>query len=114
MIDIFDKGSALGNVFNKAVSSADGGNSVRAGEGAEPDGAEKFDPAVLELKGFATKDAFRSIASGKSKQVRQQVRLALAGHHAALQHGHVLPAAEILEVVQRAQMHVRRVVPLIG
>ena len=35
MIDIFDKSSALGNVFNKAVSSADGVNAVRAGEGAE-------------------------------------------------------------------------------
>ncbi|HJW85568.1 MAG TPA: flagellar hook-length control protein FliK [Candidatus Brocadiaceae bacterium] len=57
MIDIFDKGSALGNVFNKAVSSADGGNSVRAGEGAEPDGAEKFVPFQEILGQEMTKDA---------------------------------------------------------
>ncbi|MEK7699538.1 MAG: flagellar hook-length control protein FliK [Planctomycetota bacterium] len=44
MVDIFDKGSSLGNVFNKAVSSADGVNSGRAGEGAESDGTQKSVP----------------------------------------------------------------------
>ncbi|MBI5306781.1 MAG: flagellar hook-length control protein FliK [Planctomycetes bacterium] len=42
MVDIFDKSSALGNVFNKAVSSADGVNSGCAGEGTESDGVQKF------------------------------------------------------------------------
>ena len=41
-VDISDKGSALGNVFNKAVSSIDGVNSGCAGEGAESDGTQKF------------------------------------------------------------------------
>lgn len=57
MIDICDKGSALGNVFNKAVSSADGGNSVRAGEGAESDGAEKSVPFQEILGQEMTRDA---------------------------------------------------------
>ena len=57
MIDIFDKSSALGNVFNKAVSSADGDNSVRAGEGAVSDGAEKSVPFQEILGQEMTKDA---------------------------------------------------------
>ncbi len=57
MIDIFDKGSALGSVFNKAVSSADGVNAVRAGEGAESDGAEKSVPFQEILGQEMAKDA---------------------------------------------------------
>lgn len=57
MVDIFDKGSVLGNVFNKAVSSADGVNPGRAGEGAESDGVEKFVPFQEILGQEMTKDA---------------------------------------------------------
>ena len=61
MIDIFDKSSALGNVFNKAVSSAEGVNSVRAGEGAESDGAEKFVPFQEILGQEMTKETSCSV-----------------------------------------------------
>ena len=70
MIDIFDKSSALGNVFNKAVSSADGVNAVRAGEGAESGGAEKFVPFQEILGQETTRDASCSVCppekSGKT------------------------------------------------
>ena len=38
----------------------------------------------------------------------------LACHHAALEDAYLVIAAEVFEVVQRAQVHVRRVIPLVG
>ena len=63
MIDIFDKSSVPGNVFNKAVSSADGGNSVRTGEGSESDGAEKPVPFQEILGQEMTRDASCSVCA---------------------------------------------------
>ena len=57
MINTSDKSSALGNVFNNAVSSADGVNPVRTKEGAESDGAEKSVPFQEILGQEMTRDA---------------------------------------------------------
>ncbi|MBF8276755.1 MAG: hypothetical protein HW390_1828, partial [Candidatus Brocadiaceae bacterium] len=78
MIDIFDKSSALGNVINKAVSSADGVNSVRAGEGAGSDGAEKFVPFQEILGQEMTKDASCSVCPPE-KSGKTGVTLGAAG-----------------------------------
>src|SRR3990172_12681597 len=49
-----------------------------------------------------------------AEQIRQHLYFALAGHDAEFEYLHAMIAAEGFEVMQRAQVHVRRVVPLVG
>src|SRR5271169_1055943 len=48
-----------------------------------------------------------------AKHIGQHAHLAAAGHHTAFKDVHTLAAAEFLEIVQRAQVDVGRVIPLV-
>jgi len=78
MVDIFDKGSSLGNVFNKAVSSADEVNAEQAEEGAASDGTNEFIPFQEILGQEMTKNPSGGACSPQ-KGGKSRVKLGVAG-----------------------------------
>src|SRR5450759_742457 len=65
--------------------------------------------ALTFIKSYPT---LKPIHRGAAEQIGQHLHFAVTRHHTTLEHGHMMVAAKLFEVVQGTQMDVRGVVPL--